>query len=118
MVGTIQGDRIGQLFSLGSYFLWAIIFFGRLFSLGDYFLWAIIFFGRLFSLGEYFLWTIIFIGQFVENLKKEVHILGILFFLSIIFDMIYVGQHFGRFFHKLIWSPWNHRVSCTISKSV
>jgi hypothetical protein len=55
------------------------------------------------------LWVIAYFGQLIENYRSIPHLyLG--YFIqwisfSIIFDKNWVGLHFWRFFHKLIWSP-------------
>jgi hypothetical protein len=48
--------------------------------------------GRLFTFGSFF--------NFQKRQKNFWH------FFPINFDRIWVGQHFWRFSHKLIWSPW------------
>jgi hypothetical protein len=53
--------------------------------------------GRLLTVGDFF------------NRTKVAHILSYFFLVSIYYiyhsDEKWVGLYFGRFFHKLIWSP-------------
>jgi hypothetical protein len=51
--------------------------------------------GQLFTLGGFF-----------ENYKKSKNFGLLLPRLCINLDKNWVGLHFGRFFDKLIWSPW------------
>jgi hypothetical protein len=52
-------------------------------------------------------WDIVFLWQFCENYRPQ--IFELLFSAVKVmhkFKQKCVGLHFGRFFHKLIWSPW------------
>jgi hypothetical protein len=52
--------------------------------------------GWLLSLGNYF-----------ENCRKSSHFWAIFETVRLFnFDKKCLGLHFGRFYHKLIWSPW------------
>jgi hypothetical protein len=58
-------------------------------------------------------WAVIFFWQFF-NKYRSIPNIRLLFntiikFLCIILDEKWIGLHFGRFFHKLIWSPWPQR---------
>jgi hypothetical protein len=55
-------------------------------------------------------WAIVFFGQFFSKIMKAAQSFGPFFphfRLYIRFGKKRLGLHFGRFFHKLIWSPWS-----------
>jgi hypothetical protein len=53
-------------------------------------------------------WAIVFFGQFSWKITEVAHIFMPL--LLSVHDVLilqkWIGIHFGRFFQKLIWSPW------------
>jgi hypothetical protein len=53
-------------------------------------------------------WSIVFFGQFRENKGNSAQFWATLFH-GYVYALIVkksVGLHFGRFFHKFVWSPW------------
>jgi hypothetical protein len=48
----------------------------------------------------------LFFGQIKKNKKVARHFWLLGKKLCINFDKNWIGPHFGRFFSKLIWSPW------------
>jgi hypothetical protein len=54
-------------------------------------------------------WAIIYVGQLLK-FTKDVQYFDYLYTMKVIkiyFDQRKMGYiHFGRFFHRLIWSPW------------
>jgi hypothetical protein len=62
----------------------------------------------VFKLGDFFaFWAIYFFGQFFEKITIASQIFWLLFstYYVLILTKKTVGLHFGRIFHKLIWSP-------------
>jgi hypothetical protein len=70
-----------------------------------------IYVGRVTRLGEFspLHWAIVYFGQCFENYRSYVNFLAIFLrgisCMYIYFDKSLFGPHFGRLFHKLIWSP-------------
>jgi hypothetical protein len=65
--------------------------------------------GRIFAY-----WAMVNFGHFFENYRSSINILGTLFHgknCVLILTNIRVGLHFGRFFHRLILSPWLRNLS-------
>jgi hypothetical protein len=66
---------------------------------------------RVTRLGGFFAQVVIvYFGQLLENYRSVQHLRDTLFrdwvYVCINFDKKSVGLHLGKFFHKLIWSPW------------